>query len=469
MIVQTWLIVNGVQTPGILLEHKRLLLYTWINEACERLKVNSNSITFRDMADKALNIGVVGGGISGITAAWLLSRKHCVTLIEKEQLLGGHTHTHFISDGPDAGTPVDMGFIVLNDRNYPTLLKLFDQWGVAAQNSDMSFGFEDKESGFYYSSDICGLFARRRNLVSTAFWQLFLDIFRFNRIASDALKTGIGHVTLGQFLRKHGFSRAFIDFHLAPISAAIWSTPTENILDFPAESIIRFYHHHGMLELSNRPQWKTVTGGSVSYVRAFTRMFHGTVRTASPVKSVLRAPDTVKVILEDGTEMPFDRVVLATHANISLRILGNPQPDESRVLGKWSYIPNQVTLHTDPRVMPPSRKAWACWSYVRSGGGQRDPVMNMSYYMNRLQSLKTSNDYFVTLNGDAGIAPDRRIESVLFDHPCYTFDSLSTHGELDSISGKDRVFYCGAYCGYGFHEDGARSGLAVARKFGIEL
>ena len=422
------------------------------------------------MLGTTLNIGVIGGGISGIAAAWLLSRRHSVTLIEKEPQLGGHTHTHFLDSGPDAGTPIDMGFIVLNDRNYPTLITLFRQWGVRVQDSDMSFGFEDKDLGFYYSSDVPrGLFARRRNLISPSFWRLIWDIFRFNRIATRELETELGHLTLGQFLQKYGFSKAYIDFHIVPLSAAVWSTPSENILDFPAESILRFYYHHGLLKLANRPQWKTVVGGSVSYIQAFEKRFQGGVKKAMPVRHVKRMTDKVKVILENRTEMDFDCVVLATHADISLRLLLNPDPDETRVLGKWTYTQNHVTLHTDIQVMPPRRSAWASWSYVRFGGKQLKPVMNMSYYMNRLQQLKTTKDYFVTLNGDAWIDPNRRIQSVIFDHPRYTFESLSTHKELDSINGKDRIFYCGAYCGFGFHEDGARSGLAVARKFGIGL
>jgi predicted NAD/FAD-binding protein len=422
------------------------------------------------MLDTNLKIGVIGGGISGIAAAWLLSRRHSVTLIEKEPQLGGHAHTHFLESGPDAGTPIDMGFIVLNDRNYPTLATLFSQWGVCVQDSDMSFGFEDKDSGFYYSSDIPrGLFARRRNLISPTFWRLIWDIFRFNRIATRELEMDLSHLTLGQFLQKYGFSKAYIDFHIIPLSAAVWSTPSENILDFPAESILRFYYHHGLLKLAGRPQWQTVVGGSVSYIQAFEKHFQGTVKKAIPVRYVKRMTDKIKVILEDHTEMDFDCVVLATHADISRRLLVNPDPDETRLLSKWTYTQNHVTLHTDIQVMPPRRSAWASWSYVRFGGKQLNPVMNMSYYMNRLQRLKTTKDYFVTLNGDAWIDPNRRIESVTFDHPRYTFESLSTHKELDSINGKDRIFYCGAYCGFGFHEDGARSGLAVARKFGIGL
>ena len=415
-------------------------------------------------------IAVIGAGISGITAAWLLSQRYCVTLIEKESRLGGHAHTHHLKSGPDKGTPIDMGFIVLNDRNYPTLQTLFSQWGVRTQNSDMSFGFEDKESGFYYSSDVPrGLFARRKNIISPLFWCLMRDIFRFNRIARKELKAGLGNLTLGQFLDKHQFSKPYIDYHMVPISAAVWSTPSENILDFPAEAIIRFYDHHGLLTLANRPQWKTVVGGSVSYVQAFEQLFQGTVKKNSPVLNVRRMNDKIKVTFEDHTHMDFDRVVLATHADISRRLLVNPEPGESRVLGKWTYTKNHITLHSDMNVMPPKETAWASWSYVNMSHIQQTSEVNMSYYMNRLQRLETAKNYFVTLNGDRWIDSNQRIKSVAFDHPCYTFDSLSTHKELDEINGKNRIFYCGAYCGYGFHEDGARSGVAVARKLGVEL
>jgi predicted NAD/FAD-binding protein len=422
------------------------------------------------MSDTTTSIGVIGAGISGITAAWLLSRRHSVTLIEKESKLGGHAHTVFLENGPDQGTPIDIGFIVLNDRNYPTLLNLFSQWGVRLQNSDMSFGFHDKSSGFYYSTDIPrGLFARRKNLISPSFWRLGRDIFRFNHFAAKELKTGLRNLTLGQFLEKYSFSKAYIDFHIVPVSSAVWSTPTEQIMDFPAESILRFYDHHGFLTLMNRPQWKTVVGGSIFYIQAFEKQFQGVIKRASSVRNVKRMTNKIKVELEDRTQLDFDFVVLATHADISRQLLIDPETNEDRILSKWSYTKNQVALHTDKQVMPPRRSAWASWNYMRAHKKGGKSALNLSYYMNRLQRLKTTKDYFVTLNGDRWFNPDLCIESVIFDHPCYTFDSLSTHNELDTINGKDRIYYCGAYCGFGFHEDGARSGLAVAQKFGIGL
>jgi predicted NAD/FAD-binding protein len=418
---------------------------------------------------KRVRIGVIGAGISGITAAWLLSRRYEVTLIEKESRLGGHAHTCILDSGPDAKTPIDMGFIVLNDRNYPILMKLFEQWGVRIKDSDMGFGFEDKNTGFYYSSDVPqGLFARRKNIVSPCLWRLIFDIFRFNRIAPEALKAGLGHLTLGKFLEKYRFSKSYIDFHIGPISAAVWSTPAENIFDFPAESILRFYDNHGFLKLTNRPHWKTVVGGSISYIEAFEKLFQGGIKKGHPVMHVKRLADKVNVTFEDRSEMEFDSVVLATHADISRRLLVNPESEEARILNKWTYTQNHVSLHTDTHLMPPKRSAWASWSYLRTNGNQPAPLITMSYYMNRLQCLGANRDYFVTLNGDSAIDPHQRIKSIVFDHPCYTFDSLSTHKELDAINGKNRIFYCGAYCGYGFHEDGARSGLTVARKLGVE-
>ena len=346
------------------------------------------------MLDKRLKIGVIGGGVSGITVAWLLSRKHDITLIKKKDKLGGHTCTHVLKHGPDSGTPIDMGFIVLNDRTYPILHTLFKQWGVSVQNSDMSFGFEDKATGFYYSSDMPqGLFARRRNLVSPLFWQLIKDIFRFNRLASQSLRTGCNNMTLGQFLEQHHFSHAFKAYHMIPVSAAVWSTPAEKILDFPAESILRFYDHHGLLTLNNRPQWQTVVGGSFTYVRAFEKQFSGEVMKNCPVQAVERTQDAIKVTVANGPPLMFDQIVLATHADISHALLTNPSPLEKKLLSQWSYTPNRITLHTDASVMPPRRSAWASWSYVRFEPKQSGQTMTMSYYMNRLENLNSSKDY----------------------------------------------------------------------------
>jgi uncharacterized protein len=422
------------------------------------------------MCEKTSKIGVIGGGISGITAAWLLSRRHSVTIIEKEPLIGGHAHTHLIDQGPDSGTGVDMGFIVLNDKNYPTLTKLFEQWGVDIQDSDMSFGFEDKDTGFYYSSDLPrGIFARRRNMVSPYFWKMITDILRFNRIAVRELKNGLASMTLGEFLEKHKFSRWYIDYHIVPVSASVWSTPDKNILDFPAEPILRFYYNHGLLKFRARPQWKTVVGGSINYIKNFEKLFNGNIKTNSPAVKVKRESSGIQVTLENQQQLDFDCVVLATHADISLGLLDNPTQQEKTLLSKWSYNDNEVTLHSDAKIMPPCRQVWASWNYYRTQCHGESPSIKMSYYMNRLSRLKTANDYFVTLNSGASIERPKVLESVVFAHPCYNQDSMSTHSELDSINGKDRIYYCGAYCGYGFHEDGALSGLKVARKFGIDI
>ena len=420
--------------------------------------------------EKDKTIAVIGAGISGITAAWLLSRRHNVTLIEKEPQLGGHAHTCFINSGPDTGTPIDMGFIVLNDRTYPTLLALFDQWQVNIQNSDMSFGFEDKASGFFYSSDFPkGMFARKRNLLSITFWNIIRDLLRFNKIAFKELKHGIDGITLGCFLKKYKFSKAFINYHIVPVSSAVWSTPFESILDFPAESILRFYDNHGLLDLGNRPQWYTVAGGSISYIRAFENLFQGKIIKSSAVRSIERTSEKVKISCNVNANLEFDYVVLAVHADTVNNILINPTEQEKTIFSKWSYNKNQVTLHKDEGIMPPKKKAWACWNYHMNSSDNRDSIINMSYYMNRLQSLDAVYQYFVTLNGELFIDPGQMLKSILFEHPCYTYDSLSTQNTLKEINGKNRLYYCGAYCGYGFHEDGARSGLNVAEKFGIQL
>lgn len=410
-------------------------------------------------------IGIIGGGISGLAAAWTLMDRYPVTLIEREPRLGGHARTYEISAGEDAGTPVDIGFIVLNDRNYPTLHKLFQDWDVPIQDSDMSFGFLDEASGFYYSSDLpAGLFARRRNLVSPVFWQVLRDIYRFNRLGRQALATGVPPgQTLGGFISQHGFSRYFVNFHLLPVAAAIWSTPAEEITAFPAESLLRFFDHHGLLEMDNRPRWQTVTGGSREYVRAFERRFRGTVIKGNGARRVSRQPEGIRVDLMDGSSCCFHDVILATHADITLALLENPAAEETRLLGAWTYTANRVDLHTGIRLLPPKRSAWASWNYFRPAGGH-DGKMSLSYYMNRLQSLATRQHYLVTLNGSPWIDPAEVLESVVFDHPCYNFSSVASQPELDRLSGQDRLWFCGAYHGYGFHEDGARSGIQVARR-----
>ena len=424
-----------------------------------------------DLQKPGLRIAVLGAGVAGLTAAFLLSEKHDVTIYEKNDYAGGHTNTVIIPDGPDAGTPVDTGFIVFNDRNYPFFIKLLSRLGIKGQASDMSFSFTSEKDRFTYSSYVPqGLLAQKRNLFRPVFYQMVSDILRFNKESTSDLHSGaLGRQTLGAYLEKGRYRKPFMDFYLIPMGAAIWSTPTAEMLDFPAESFLRFFDNHGLLALKGRPNWMTVPGGSQAYVRAMFSRFKGSLKVNSEIASILRKPGQVDVILKNGTTSSYDCVVIGAHANEALRMLGDPSEDERRLLGAWSYTRNHTVLHTDATAMPWTKKSWASWNYILENvPGEKIPV-SLSYDMNRLQSLKTTQHYFVTLNRFAPLAKEKIIREFDYTHPSYTWDSFSTQEKLPGLNGVRRTFFCGSYFGYGFHEDAVKSALQVTRHFGIGL
>lgn len=306
-------------------------------------------------------VAVIGAGVAGITAAHLLQRRHDVVLFEKENRLGGNTNTVVLPDGPDAGTPVDTGFIVCNDWTYPNFLKLLGELRVAVRDSDMSFSFNCLRSGLEYAgTNLNTLFAQRRNMLSPPFWRMLLDIIRFNRNALAALESGrLAGLTLGGLVDVGGYSRRFTEHYLLPMGAAIWSTPSAEMLRFPAEAFVKFCRNHGLLNIEHRPTWKTVVGGSISYLRAFEKRFRGSIRLASPVAHVRRENGRVVVRPGSGPDEVFDAVVIASHADEALAMLADPSDDERRLLGPWRYQENLTLLHTDPRVMPRARRAWS--------------------------------------------------------------------------------------------------------------
>ncbi len=434
------------------------------------------------MNSSQLNIAVVGAGAAGITAAYILSRKHKVTLFDSNTYVGGHTNTIVIPHGPDSGTPVDTGFIVFNDRTYPLLNELFRQLNVPIRKSDMSFSYFDEKTGFQYSSNVPdGLLAQRSNLFRPKFWKFLGDILKFNERSVRDLRSGmLGRVTMGEYLKAGGYSDLFVQSYILAMGAAIWSTPRGKMLEFPAETFVRFFENHGLLTLKDRPQWYTVTGGSHSYVKAFLKQFHGGVHTHSPVQSIRREPDGVHVHLANHGKYHFDKVVIAAHADEALKMLDDPSKDEKRLLGVWQYSQNDTVLHTDVSVMPPNARAWASWNYVeekekgvrplleQKGSDPFFPV-SVSYDMNRLQGLKTHDRYFVTLNRLTSIPEDKIICKILYTHPTYTFESLASQKELPSLNGVRNTYFCGSYFGYGFHEDAVRSSVNVAKMFGMEL
>lgn len=414
-------------------------------------------------------IAVIGSGAAGLTAAYLLNARYEITLFEKNDYLGGHTNTLTIPDGPDAGTPVDTGFIVYNDRNYPTLLRLFERLGIKGQPSDMSFGVNVPSINLQYSSYVPdGLFAQKRNYFRPVFWRMISDILRFNKEATaDLMSERLGDQTLGSYLRKGSYSRPFMDYYLIPMGAAIWSTPCGQMLDFPASTFMRFFHNHGLLGLKGRPSWMTVPGGSQSYVKVIRRELEGKYRVSLPAEKIKRTPDAVFVTTSKGTES-FDFAVVAAHADEAYRLLSDPDADEARLLGPWTYSKNRAILHWDESVMPSSPKAWASWNYHRDSEAPSAPV-SLSYHMNRLQSLKTRRQYFVSLNLSKLPERPKIIREIDYMHPVYTPAALRTQKELPGLNGRRRTYFCGSYFGYGFHEDAVKSGMQAAGVLGVTL
>jgi predicted NAD/FAD-binding protein len=418
--------------------------------------------------DRKLRIAVVGGGVAGITAAYLLQNSHHVTLFEKNSYIGGHTHTVVIPDGPDAGTPVDTGFIVMNDRTYPLLTRFFQRLGVSVRKSDMSFSYYCEKTGLQYGSrNLDSLFAQRNNLVDLRHWFLLLEIMAFNRSVLRRLQQGkLAGMTLGQFLRRYRFSSRFREQYLFPMVAAIWSAPELEVDHFPMLTFALFFNNHGLLTIRRHPQWYYVAGGSHTYVRAFLDQFPGEVRRDAAIAAVRRGAGGVVLQESGGRTHSFDRVVIAAHADEALALLSDPSDEERRLLGAWRYSANRTYLHTDTRWMPTSRRAWASWNFFRSARAASHAPVTLTYHMNRLQQLHTRHDYLVTLNPPEAIAPNKVIAGMAYAHPIYTFESLDTQKELFRLNGVRNTYFCGSYFGYGFHEDAARSGAQAAAAVG---
>jgi predicted NAD/FAD-binding protein len=420
-------------------------------------------------SDSRLRIAVVGGGIAGITAAHLISQRHQVTLFEKNDYIGGHTHTIIIPDGPDAGTPVDTGFIVFNDRTYPILNRFFRHLGVAIAKSDMSFSYCCERTGFQYASrSLDSFFAQRASLMDPTYWAMLGQIVIFNRLVTGKLENGkLEALTLGQFLRRYRFSPRFRQQYLFPMVAAIWSAPDVDVDRFPMVSFARFFNNHGLLTLHRQPQWYYVAGGSHSYVQAFLRRFNGEVHTGAGIVQVSRDADGVTLLDNDGQARRYDRVVIAAHADEALKLLADPSEEEQRLLGPWRYSTNRTYLHTDLRWMPSNRRAWASWNFFRSPRPDAADAVTLTYHMNRLQQLRTRRQYLVTLNPFAPIAEDRIIAAMTYTHPTYTFASLATQRDLPRLNGAGLTCFCGSYFGYGFHEDAVRAGVQAAASLGV--
>lgn len=424
------------------------------------------------MRGTSLRIAVIGGGISGLAAAHRLAPAHQVTLFEAGAYVGGHTNTIDVTvDGMTH--PVDTGFLVFNERTYPKLIELFAQLDVPTAESDMSFSVSVGPHDFEWAgSDLGSLFAQPSNALSPRFWSMLADMVRFNRQATAlarAVEAGSdsedGEMPLGAWLDRHRYRRPFRDLYLLPMAAAIWSCPIHQMLGYPIRTFASFCHNHGLLQVADRPKWRTVQGGARQYVQ---RILAGlkNVRVATPVRAVrgdpaARARDGAVTVFTDAGPETFDQVILACHSDQALALLVDPTDRERQVLGAIPYQPNRAWVHTDTALMPKRRRAWAAWNYL-SDGDSSLPAVSVTYWLNKLQPLPFRTPVLVTLNPAEPPRPDQTIASIDYSHPAFDLGAIDAQRRLPSIQGRRGLWFAGAWTGYGFHEDGLKSGLAVA-------
>lgn len=416
-----------------------------------------------------LNVAVIGSGIAGLSAAWLLSKSHNVTIFEKEDHIGGHSNTQ-IAETTNEAIPVDTGFIVYNEENYPNLTALFDHLDVQTSASNMSFSYSLDNGVYEYSgAGLPGLFAQRSNLVRLKHWGMLRDIQRFFSSAAHTINKYPQDTTLGTFLDQEKYGRTFCEDHILPMAAAIWSSPASDIRTFPARSFIDFYANHGLLKIKNRPQWRTVSGGSFEYVKQIVADGKFSVVTNCQIASVKRYSNSVLICDDSGNRSYFDQVVFACHGDVALRLLENPTSQEEKILGNFRYSDNKVVLHCDNRFMPIRRSLWSSWNYTKrseNAGKSKESSTAITYWMNLLQPLKTHTDLFVTVNPNDEICPSKRFYQTNCRHPLMDLNATSAQKHLWDLQGKNCSWYCGSYFGYGFHEDALQSGLAVAEELG---
>jgi len=415
-----------------------------------------------------VRIVVVGSGIAGLSAAWLLAPRHEIDVVERQPRLGGHTNTVQIERPDGRGLGIDTGFIVYNEATYPLLVRLFDELGVATQASDMSWSLRCDRCDLEYAGNARGLVAQPRNLADPTYLRMLADIARFNRLGRrlvDDPRTR--QVPLGRFLAAAGFGHGFSAHYLLPMAAAIWSSGTEVVESFPLHTLLRFFANHGLLGVSTHHQWRTVVGGTSAYIPALTAPFADRIRTDAGVVGLQRDRDGVTARFGDGTSSRYDAAVVATHADEALGLLDAPDVREKELLGAWSYSDNDTFLHTDRSLLPRSRRAWASWNYLLDDCRVPTERVSLSYHMNRLQTLDEPDEYVVTLNPSRPPAPDTVLRRLNYTHPGYTPRTVGTQDHLDELNGRNRTFFAGAYHRYGFHEDGLWSAVRVASHLGV--
>jgi predicted NAD/FAD-binding protein len=411
-----------------------------------------------------MRVAIVGAGISGLAVAHLLHREHAVTVFDSAEYPGGHTNTIRV-DTPNETHQIDTGFIVFNDRNYPNFERLLRRLGVAWQASNMSFSVSEADGAFEYSSGSPnGLFATRRNLVTPAFHRMVVDLTRFHRAAHKLLAREDTGVSLREWLDEQHFSRQFVDRLIVPQVSAVWSADPRQLWSFPARFLAQFLDNHGMLGLRHRPRWRAIRGGSARYVEALTAPFADRLRLGAQVRSITRYDDAVQVTVTGSEPQQFDRVVLATHSDQALALLDDASGREREILAAVPYQRNEAVLHTDSGMLPRRRRAWASWNYHLTEEPKSLPTI--TYHMNRLQSLVAEREFCVTLNMTERIDPGKVIERIQYAHPVFTAEGVKAQARVGEISGAQRTHFCGAYWGWGFHEDGVNSALRVARELG---
>jgi len=426
-----------------------------------------------------VRIAIVGAGVSGLIAAHLLAREHEIVVYEANAYAGGHAHTVRV-EGRERAYDIDTGFIVMNDRNYPNFTRLLDQLGVARQPTHMSFSVKGEEEDFEYAGTPRGLYCQPRNLVRPRFQRMVLELLRFNRELRRMLEhEGTAPVqrspseeSLGEFLARRRFSRAFVERLIVPQVSAVWSADPRQMDSFPVRFMAEFFANHGMLGFRDRPRWSTITGGSARYVDALIAPFREHLRLSTAVRSITRHADDVELTADDGRggndAVSFDHVVIATHSDQALALLSDPSSQERRLLGAIPYQHNEAVLHTDSTLLPRRRAARAAWNFHLLR--EPKPLSTVTYYMNHLQRLRSERDYCVTLNRTEAIDPEQVIRTISYSHPLYTPAGVAAQAEHASISGlAGRTHYCGAYWGWGFHEDGVLSALRACAPFGVEL
>ncbi len=414
-------------------------------------------------------IAIVGSGISGLTAAYLLSQKHHVSVFEKSDVIGGHTATVDVEvEGENFA--IDTGFIVFNNKTYPNFLALLDEIGVGKQETEMSFSVHNCETGLEYNGhNLNTLFAQRENLFKPKFWSLISEIVRFNKLCKQAFneENYSENYTLNNFLSEHKFSEFFAEHYILPMGAAIWSSSLAQMETFQFQFFVKFFHNHGLLNIADRPQWYVIPNGSRSYLKPLCRPFENSIMLNANIASITRKNGCVQLDFSDGESQEFDEVVIACHSDQALALLGDPTEDESRVLSSMPYSENSVVLHTDIRLLPLRNRAWASWNYQLSA--DRNVPASVTYNMNILQGLSTPHTFCVTLNQKEAIAPSKILREFTYHHPIFSTESIKAQQQRDLICGQQHTHYAGAYWHNGFHEDGVRSAVEVAQRFDCRL